>query len=206
MPKLSFTNEEITLIKDSVNQGHSSWSNIELSEIRSKIKEHHKLRQEDCCCYCCRNIYGEFNFVLDIEHILPKSKKTNLMFTQKNLSVSCKRCNMNIKGNDLSFLSVNLIDLPNRLFKSKFYKIIHPNLDRYESHLLLHHVQIGRKRLIKYQVNNDSEKGRYTYDYFKLRMLEINRFDQAQGLESRITIDNIEIEKEFSRLVDLQGS
>tara|TARA_B110000211_G_scaffold56032_1_gene62445 strand:- start:1057 stop:1365 length:309 start_codon:yes stop_codon:yes gene_type:complete len=56
------------------------------------------------------------------------------------------------------------------------------------------------------QVNNDSEKGRYSYDYFKLKRLEIDRFDQAQGGEGHVTIDNIEIEKEFSRLADLQGS
>jgi len=202
MAKLSFSVSDISQMRLSSNLGHLSWSNARLETVKRKIKDHHLERQEYCCCYCNRNIYGEFRMVIDIEHIIPKSECLPHMFTQKNLSVACKRCNMNIKKADLGFLTTELNLLPNRLFKSKYYKFIHPNLDNYDSHLMLYSVQQGRKRLIKYKVVNESNKGEFTFEYFKLRRLELNSFDLAQDATERVEVNDPDIDIQFNDLVN----
>jgi len=201
MAKLSFTENEKSVLKLSIQEGQTSWGHNRLAVIKRKIKDHHITRQYESCCYCNRNIGGEFRMVLDIEHILPKSLFVPHMFTQKNLSVSCKRCNMNIKNNDISFLEQPFTHLPNRIFRSRYYKFIHPNLDNYDSHLLMHHYQRGRKlRIIKYEILNNSVKGKFNYEYFKLDRLERNSFDEAQGASPRIEINDPLISDLFSEL------
>lgn len=102
------------------------------------------------------------------------------MFDLWNLSVSCKRCNMQIKGQRTDFL----ID-PN--FKgiakqdSAGYRFVHPNLDAGACHLERQAIQSGAKRLVKYLVTPGSAKGQYSYEYFRLRDLEIDSFDAAQN-------------------------
>jgi len=206
MARLTFTAADITKMKLSSGLGHLSWSNARLETVKRKIKDHHLERQEDCCCYCNRNFYGEFRMVIDIEHIIPKSECLPHIFTQKNLSVACKRCNMNIKKADLRFLTTALNLLPNRLFKSKYYKFIHPNLDNYDSHLMLYSVQQGRKKLIKYNVVNESAKGKFTFEYFKLRRLELNSFDLAQDATERVEVNEPDIGVQFDHLVSLLNS
>ncbi|GGA77231.1 hypothetical protein GCM10011369_18870 [Neiella marina] len=139
--------------------------------------------------------------VLDIEHIIPKSEFLKHMFTMKNLSVSCKRCNMLIKKNDLTFLDIPLHALPRRKFRSKYYKFIHPNLDNIEEHLELNIVRKGRVRFIKYLVQNESKKGAFTYNYFRLRELELDAANQAQGRTKKVIRDHIAAEA-FRRLVE----
>jgi hypothetical protein len=203
MAKLNFTAADITKMRLSSGLGHLSWSHARLEAVKRKIKDHHLERQEDCCCYCNRNFYGEFRMVIDIEHVIPKSEYLPHIFTQKNLSVACKRCNMNIKKADLGFLTITINLLPNRLFKSKYYRFIHPNLDNYDSHLLLYSVQQGRKKLIKYEVVNESEKGEFTYEYFKLSRLELNSFDLAQDATERVEINEPDIGVQFDHLVNI---
>lgn len=119
---------------------------------------------------------------IDPEHVLPKAdgQFPQLSFELKNLSVSCKRCNMGIKGKDISFYSGELDAVDP--FRSDYYKFIHPNLDVVDDHLRVISLQINANRMVKYQVVNTSVKGRYAYEYFKLQKLELNSFDQAQGL------------------------
>jgi len=199
--KLSFTENQKSVLKLSRKEGHKSWGHIRLNLIKAKIKDHHLIRQNESCCYCNRNIGGEFRMVLDIEHILPKSRFVTHMFTQRNLSISCKRCNMNIKKDDISFLAPPLAQLPNRIFRSRYYKFIHPNLDNYDSHLLMYHFQRGRThRIIKYEIQNNSAKGKFNYEYFKLDRLERNSFDEAQGAPPRVEIKDPKISNLFSEL------
>ena len=204
MPKLTFTDAEKGHMKSAVASGHEAWSEQYLSGIKKKLKEQHLTKQFNCCCYCSRDLKGEFKLVIDIEHILPKSIFTNHMFTPKNLSVACKRCNMNIKQADVSFLTVATEDLPNRVFRSQFYKFVHPNLDNIEAHLNLEIVRLSRrKKIIKYVVLNESSKGQFNYDYFKLKRLEENAFDEAQDLPSRAEVKNSELAHKFEELVRL---
>ncbi|EGS6497340.1 HNH endonuclease [Vibrio parahaemolyticus] len=179
MPKISFTNAEISLMKSATQLGHTEWSNKNLAAIKAKIKHQKKQQTLQLCCYCQRDINSEFNFVLDIEHIIPKSSRLRHMFTMKNLSVSCKRCNMSIKGAKTDFLSIPIASLPRRAFKSRYYRFIHPNLDFPFKHLVRTHLQQGPIRLIKY--HRYSDKGEYTYSYFRLHEFEVESANLAQG-------------------------
>ncbi len=178
-----FTDNERELIKTSLEEGHKSWNNDCLENLKSRLKEHIKKRQNFVCCYCLRNLNGEFNFVIDIEHILPKSKFTHFMFTLDNLAVSCKRCNMNIKGDKLDFISCD-VNASKNPFRSENYYFIHPNSDIFEDHIEYTMLQKGRKVFVFYNIINNSIKGRYSYDFFKLDRLVINCFDEAQGLDA----------------------
>ena len=102
---ITFTQKENEIINNCIKKGHSSWNDKNVSDLKTKIKESLKTRQSYCCCYCLRNFYGEFNLVIDIEHILPKHKYVNRMFELDNLAASCKRCNMKMKGRRIDFLS-----------------------------------------------------------------------------------------------------
>lgn len=141
--------------------------------------------------------------VIDIEHILPKSIYPKQMFKGKNLSVSCKRCNMNIKKSKVDFLDGIDANYTGKQLRSMHYKIIHPNLDKYDSHLLLIAGQVGRKVMLKYSVVNGSAKGAFTYEYFKLDHLEKNSFDIAQGNQPRAEIENPELQETFNAIAPL---
>ncbi len=170
------------MISASLDKGHGSWKDDCLKELKSRIKEHLKVRQDHVCCYCLRNLHGEFNFVIDIEHILPKHRYKEFMFTLDNLAASCKRCNMKMKGRRIDFITEKFENHSNP-FASENYFFIHPNSDHFEKHIEFIHTQIGRKIAIFYNVINNSPKGLFNYDFFRLDQLVKNSFDRAQGIE-----------------------
>jgi len=197
----TFTDEEELAMQEASARGHTAWDRSpELATLKEKIKRFSLIKTGSRCCYCGRNIYGEFGMVIDIEHILPKSIYPKYMFRGCNLSASCKRCNMNIKKSNTDFLSGVGTKKTGKLFRSKLYKFIHPNLDKYDSHLLLISSQVGRKVMLKYTVVDASSKGAYTYSYFKLDRLEKNNFDIAQGSRGRLEIENPELQEAFDAI------
>ncbi|MER5107150.1 HNH endonuclease [Providencia stuartii] len=203
MSNILFNDEEIKLMKNAIKKGHGFWGDDSLDLLKRKIKDHLRQHQNECCCYCSRNTDDEFSMVLDIEHIIPKSKIVSEMFELRNLAVSCKRCNMRIKREDISFIDENFILFKSNrdYYKSNKYKFIHPNLDSWDEHLDYFVVQKNRKKMVYYQVVDDSPKGEYTKDYFELEKIQVNTFDEAQGAIRRKEPHDFIIAKEFSRLV-----
>lgn len=151
-----------------------------LAAIKVKIREYHLQRHEESCCYCRRSLEGEFNLVIDREHVLPKSTPAYrpLTYTMWNLGVACKRCNMQYKGMKTDF--VVSPGVAAEYENEANYRIVHPNFDLYEEHLDRSAVAKGTKRIVKYSVVPGSAKGAYTYEYFNLRGLEIGSFDALQ--------------------------
>lgn len=202
--KITYDENQINAIKEAVQAGHKSWSDKDFKELKTlkvvkdKIKDFHIQATDERCCYCGGNIHNVHRVTLDIEHILPKSIFPQYMFTTKNLSISCKRCNLTMKGTKVNFLTSDFND--KHIFRSKYYKFIHPNLDNYDAHLLLDVLQRGSKIMIKYRVQGSSTKGSYTYSYFKLNALEKNSFDQAQGGSKRHEIKDPEIKDKFDAI------
>lgn len=196
--KLTYTTDEINTIKESINIGHQSWSHDNLKSIKDKIKDFNIIKTSHRCCYCGISIHAAHRMTIDIEHILPKAKLNfvHYMFSTKNLSVACKRCNMRIKGQRIDFLTNDFNR--NHIFRSNYYKFIHPHLDNYDAHLFLLVNQAGREMIFKYL--KFSEKGQYTYDYFKLEEIELNSFDLAQGGKKRNFIKNPEINNLYQQL------
>jgi uncharacterized protein (TIGR02646 family) len=177
---MEFSKEDINNIEEAIKQGGDIWNSDLLKNVKAKIKDFCRARQGQKCCYCRRQMTGEFKMVIDIEHILPKSKYDKYMFKLVNLAASCKRCNMPMKREDDSFF-IGQRDNDSTHFVSRNYQIIHPNLDTYSQHLEYLVNIVNEKVMIKYNVINDSEKGKYTYDYFKLMDLEVNSFSDVHG-------------------------
>lgn len=188
---MNLTEQDIQNIETAVAAGGDIWNNPLVSDFKRRVKEYYRNLGNEQCCYCKKNFQGEFNMVIDIEHILPKGKPEfrELMFVLTNLNVACKRCNMNIKSTKTDFLhSINTA--ANNHEDSNQYKFIHPNSDVYFDHLEVFQRIENDKKLIKYRVVADSSKGNYTYKYFRLNELEIDSINQAQGLKQKTELSD----------------
>jgi uncharacterized protein (TIGR02646 family) len=204
MSDISFLPEELRLMEYAVQQGHTFWNDPSLADLKRKIKDYLRENQSECCCYCSRNTDDEFRMVLDIEHVIPKSKIKSEMFVMTNLAVSCKRCNMRIKGEDTSFINGAFSSFKGAgdYYRSADYKFIHPNLDEWEGNLVYNVAQRNRKKIVYYQVIDGSSKGEYTKEYFELDKIQVNTFDEAQEATIRKEPMDPEIAKQFSKLVN----
>ncbi len=178
---LDITPQDLANIETAIAGGGKIWDNELLKDFKIKIKIYNRHKQNEQCCYCRKNFGGEFNMVIDIEHVLPKKHFKHLMFATYNLSISCKRCNMNIKNEDISFVT-DIIAVNANPTDTNLYRIIHPNFDNYFTHLEYYSKITNDRKIIKYKVLADSSKGQFTYDYFKLTELEIDSLNKAQGL------------------------
>lgn len=117
---------------------------------------------------------------MDIEHVLPKSKYGDFMLEVFNLSVSCKRCNMKIKGERLDFL-VNPRLVFNQPEDSSQYLLSHPNLDDYFQNIGYNAQYIDNKKFVKFVPR--TSKGQFTYEFFKLNQMEIDTINEMQGIK-----------------------
>lgn len=162
------------------------WECPSVVKIKTAIKDFHLGVSKDVCCYCQRELHGEFTMVVDAEHVLPISKPEYkpLAFTIWNLSASCKRCNMLVKKDKVDFLDPSVKDIKN----SQHYKLAHPNFDEAEDHLMRAVSQMGKTRIVKYVVVT-ADKGRFTYDFFRLKDLELALFDAAQRPQVQAAVE-----------------
>ncbi|TRZ58741.1 HNH endonuclease [Pseudomonas alloputida] len=160
------------------------WNSPHVEQVKARFKNHKRAEQGERCCYCQRNILGEFSMVLDIEHVLPKSIFNHCIFDLPNLAVSCRKCNMKFKRARVDFLKQDLSRLPkmekSQLFKKEHYKFAHPNLDSVYDHLRIQSVLDGPETIFRYRIL--TEVGRYTYEFFQLKEFETESMNRAQGL------------------------
>jgi len=175
------------------------WDHDDVAAIRKRIKDFHLKLNEDVCCYCQRDLQGEFQMVIDVEHILPTTKFKGQTFKIWNLSASCKRCNLYIKKADASFINNG-----SPFEESATYKFAHPNFDDPESHVIRVVQQIGKSRIVKYFIATP-DKGQYTYDYFKFSELETDSFDKAQGASRKASAHPQEFETMWNRVAALHA-
>lgn len=172
-----FTEAEQDLItKLSVKGG---WDQEEAEPLKRKIKDHYMAVGLPSCCYCRTSMRGWHRMSIDVEHVLPKVPFHEYTFELLNLNIACKRCNMTIKGQDVSFFLGD--ETCSEPFCSALYSFVHPNLDEIDEHLLVTSYTVGQKSMTKYFWF--TPKGRKSYQYFELDELEVNSFDNAQGSE-----------------------
>lgn len=181
MASFIFSKEDCEIIEFCVVRGHKYWDDDSLSDLKRRLKEYLKDRQRNVCCYCLRSFHGEFNLVIDIEHILPKHKYADYMFKIDNLAASCKRCNMKMKGRRIDFIKNPFVNSVNP-FAGENYFFIHPNSDVFEEHIRYIHVQNGRDIMVFYQIINNSPKGVFSHNFFGLDKLAVYTYNKAQGL------------------------
>ncbi|HDI3294035.1 TPA: hypothetical protein PMD70_003404 [Vibrio cholerae] len=179
------TPEDVGHIKSAVSEGGKVWSSKHLDNFKQKVKQHYRTAQNEQCSYCKRVIWGEFKMVLDIEHILPKGEDEFKKFTfaPRNLCVSCKRCNMEIKGTDTTFI-VEGSSFDDNFYASEKYLFLHPHSDNYWDSIHYSVAIENNIQLIQYTVVNNCPKGLYTYNYFRLGQLEIDIVNEAQGIDT----------------------
>jgi len=186
---LIFDELDLVDIETAINAGGRIWYNTTLDRLKGKIKDFYTSNDTSKCCYCAKLFQGEFRLVIDIEHVLPQAHFASERFVVQNLNVACKRCNMLIKKDDLTFLFNPAI--ANNYYDSSHYKLIHPNLDVYTDHLILNTFRNGDSILNKYVIKT-IDKGLFTYQYFQLQETEIDTISKAQGIkENRGLTDKI---------------
>ncbi|CAA6799728.1 MAG: Unknown protein [uncultured Sulfurovum sp.] len=115
------------------SQSGNYWDKTDagIPEVKKHIKDHYKKVQEHTCVYCQQKIVVEHAMAWDIEHIIPKTPYPQFLFTEENLAVSCKDCNL-IK------FDKNVLKNPKRKRfpkKSEDYIISHPHYDEYDEHI-----------------------------------------------------------------------
>jgi hypothetical protein len=186
LDSLAFTDAEKAAIAAAL-QTPNPWSwkpggaeEAAIVSVKAKVRDLHMERHGDRCCYCRRNLHGGGHFVVDREHVLPKSHAAYrpLAFEIWNLGIACKRCNMQYKKDKIDFV----VDpaSPAALRTSANYRLIHPNYDLYKEHIGISMQQNDDITLVKY-TKRGTDKGAYTYEYFNLKELEVGSFDAAQG-------------------------
>jgi|GEM_PF-696168 len=151
-----------------------------IKSVKAKIRDLHMERHGDRCCYCRKNLHGGGHFVIDREHVLPKSLKAFKLLAYEvwNLGIACKRCNMQYKKNKVDFV-VNQTDEA-ALQTSENYRLIHPNYDLYKDHIRFVEERDDDTTVLKFTTRG-TPKGDYTFEYFNLKELEVEKADASQG-------------------------
>ncbi|MDC9813455.1 MULTISPECIES: HNH endonuclease [Rhizobium] len=155
---------------------------LALKRAKNKILACHLQRHGGNCCYCRTNLNGAGPYMTDREHVLPKGKPVYKPFSYAmwNLAAACKRCNMQFKRKGDAF--VVDADDPAKFQDSENYRFIHPNFDAYGEHLIRVTAQVDTKNIVMFIKTVGSEKAVYTHGFFGLDELQVDSFDQAQGL------------------------
>lgn len=166
----------------STDKPWDSAGNEPLKAVKNRIRAYHLDRHNHTCCYCRVGLRGRGHFTVDREHILPKSRFNTFVFTMSNLSVACKRCNMEYKRDGIDFV-VDPGTIINDHENSDRYLFIHPNFDRWEEHLTRVAVQYNSVEMVHFSVQNGSPKGAYTHEFFNLDAFTVENLDAAQGSE-----------------------
>lgn len=155
---------------------------LALRRAKDRILAYHLQRHGGNCCYCRTNLTGAGPYMTDREHVLPKGKLSYRPFSYAmwNLAAACKRCNMQFKRKGDAFVIDT--DDPTKFQTSDNYRFIHPNFDAYGEHLTRMTAQVDTRNLVIFIETNGSEKAVYTREFFGLDELQVDSFDEAQGL------------------------
>jgi len=173
-------------IKEAVKDVHDDekfWDSDAFADLKQEIKAYLKRKTRYCCAYCRKNLLGEHEMTIDVEHILEKSEFPRLTFEIENLAISCRRCNF--QKNRIKDPHVEA-DIEPAYRSSHAYRFIHPNLDNYFDYMGVISISIDGLSVIKYLpmpragVPNP-EKAWFTYEEFRLR--EVERLDLMSALK-----------------------
>ncbi|WP_029687004.1 HNH endonuclease [Tatumella saanichensis] len=155
--------------------------------FRKEVREYYKAAQDYTCPYCGRHRQEFHGTQWDIDHIIPKSSHTEYLYTPKNLTVTCKDCNIFKSNKDplTCFLPSGTL-YPN---DSDKFCIIHPHIDDYQQHLELKQNKKGQ-----YYHNVLTDKGKKTFEICNLiRFSEVlsgtSEYVDELGTEVGITSD-----------------
>lgn len=176
--------------------------NEPLRAIKDRILAYHLQRHGNSCCYCREPLHGRGPFTTDREHILPKKKYKELTFELSNLSAACKRCNMEYKKDRTDFIvEPETIALAHN--DAGRYLFVHPNFDNWGHHLRRLSAQVDTVEVVFFQVKNESQKGKYTSNFFRFDRYAVDSMDLAQGLE-RLDQEGQTMLREIARTMNIE--
>lgn len=138
-----------------------------VTKFKKKLKDHlYSIGQGRYCCYCGIELHSH-KATYDLEHVIAKDDRGNVVFHLKNLSLSCKPCNTNksCKGVTTSPSDANRV-----WQSSNKYILVHPHLDNWTDHL--HLDEFSR---VKSKIGNISSKANNTIKICKIELLNIAR-------------------------------
>jgi 5-methylcytosine-specific restriction endonuclease McrA len=162
--------EELSELLQECADQNREWGSSASQNAKNSLKKTLLVNQKGQCAYCRRRIKDELGHV-EIDHILPKSAKGDIVkstsnieadrfctqgypqfsFEKKNLILTCKRCN-NKKGSYDSRRNRSIVAGATYALNADYYSWVHPYTDQYSEHISLH------KGLI-YTPLNGSTKG-----------------------------------------------
>ena len=155
---------------------NTPWACKEFFPLKKRLKVRLKKDFDNTCAFCQRTLAEDEDIVIDIEHVLPKHKYVCYSFDERNLVISCRRCNTGAqKGTTTDFINY-LID-NNKYdesvdFSLNNYRFIHPKYENTRDFYELACLQAGRSVFMRYEINQEHPKLEYTFDFFNLKKLE----------------------------------
>lgn len=130
----------------------------QLAVLREDVKNTLRIKARKRCAYCRRPM-GSHNISWHIEHIRPKAKFPELMFSMKNLVFACVDCN---------YTKNNQVDGA----KKYEFNIIDPGADGFSYVGQLEYMQLTTEHLHLLKYDPISDEGKNTYSRLKLDRIE----------------------------------
>ncbi|RAJ79290.1 uncharacterized protein (TIGR02646 family) [Chitinophaga dinghuensis] len=113
------------------NTNHLQWSDEDIADIRSDIREFYRQQQKGKCAYCMNDLSLSAAANCQVEHVVPKSSHPNFITESRNLCVACADCN-GIKKDKPVTVKDNLARYPKT---GNAFKIVHPHFDCFDDHI-----------------------------------------------------------------------
>ncbi|MBX7556427.1 HNH endonuclease [Streptomyces sp. tea 10] len=163
-------------------QHASRWGDDDVEPTRKEIKQHYISEQQHLCCYCGLPDPAVHGLDWDVEHITPRNRHPEFMFTPENLAVSCRECN----GHKAS--KETLVDPSASAYPSTgdAFLIVHPHFDDWANHILRDHLAYAAF----------TAKGKWT-----IKECNLNRFT-GRSIGLRYPISDTRYEEPVRRLLD----
>jgi len=173
---------------------HSSWSDEDLTPVRSFIRQHYRTEQRGRCAYCQRILGKASPLNCHVDHLLPKALYQHFLFEPKNLCTVCAECNTLKRSQETAHEVVNTLNKKQAKQyprTSGAFKIVHPHFDSYKEH-----IEILRN---KFYVPK-TKKG-----YFTVTICDLNAHLREFGWKPEF-VDEDSARKAAQRLVNAKSS
>ncbi|EFM0162906.1 HNH endonuclease [Escherichia coli] len=177
----SYTDEQLAVIESIKAQdgfSHLSWSHDDFTIIKSEIRAFYRNQQRGLCAFCKNPLSLQAAANCTVEHIIPKSKKVNYMYTPKNLCVICADCNEIKRAQEVINEEYEVLNNPEIAMyprSSGAFNIVYPHFDNWHEHIH----KIGARIYI-----DKTLKGINT-----MRVCKLNRFFHRLGVSDEYVND-----------------
>lgn len=189
----------------------------EMKAVKKDIKTSLITLQDNKCAYCTiifedrKKEFIDLQLDGDREHIAPKSKFPNFIFTENNLVLSCQTCNRTLKND------YNTVIHEKDNYKDLEYNIVHPYFDNYKDHIIFDNDMIlcighkdnkGENTIKLFQLKSPSlttyrakEFAYKEYPYLVSKVSTLKKDLETSKIElEKISVENKELEEKINEL------